>query len=96
VKTDYDGATLIDSAGERVGTVERSYLDDNGIAQYLEVKSGTIVHRHYLVPADQAEVLPEGVRVPYTRDMIEESPNAMSDDTLEGPELSEIRAYYES
>ena len=26
---DYDGAAVIDAAGERTGTVERSYVDDD-------------------------------------------------------------------
>src|SRR5437868_2552784 len=91
---DYSGATLLDSDGEKVGTIERSYEDESGTPRFLDVRLGSIVRTHRLVPADQAEQLPEGVRVPYTKDTIEESPAGSWGDTLEGEDLTRVRGYY--
>jgi hypothetical protein len=35
---DYDGTDVTDAAGERIGSVERSYVDDQGTVQFVEVK----------------------------------------------------------
>lgn len=92
---DYDGDDLIDSAGDKVGTVERTYVDDNGQARFLAVKIGTLMAKHRLVPAEDAQEDEGGVRVSYLRDVIEESPSVDSGDTLEGDALDEVRGYYQ-
>ncbi|HLJ66811.1 MAG TPA: PRC-barrel domain-containing protein [Chloroflexota bacterium] len=96
IRSDFDGAALIDSAGERIGTVERTFVDDNGNPRFLKVRMGHLPPRHRLVPAEQAETEDDGVRVPYLRDVIEESPPAAMDDNLSGDELTRIQEYYAS
>lgn len=94
MKPSYDGAALLDDTGEQIGTVSRTYVDDNDTPRFLDVKIGSIIGRHHLVPADGADVTPDGVRIPYVKDVIEESPAVSGDDTLEGDELSRVREYY--
>lgn len=91
----YDGAALIDSAGEKVGSVERSYVDDRGAVQLVEVKTGGIFSKHRLVPADDVEQTDDGIVVPYDKATIERSPDASDvGDTLERDALDQVRAYY--
>lgn len=91
---DYNGATVVDTAGERIGTIERSYVDDTGTVRMVEVKIGRLRTKHRLVPVDDARPANDEVKVPYTKQMIEDSPDAGADDTLEGETLERVRAYY--
>jgi hypothetical protein len=92
---DYDGAGVIDSAGDHVGTVERTYVDETNVPRFVEVKIGTLLPKHRLVPADGAEMTDNGLQVPFLKDVIEEAPDAPNGDTLEGADLDGIRSYYE-
>jgi hypothetical protein len=91
---DFDGLDLIDSEGDKVGSIDRTYVDDEGNARMLSVKIGTILHSHRLVPADDVERGDGSVSVPYLKDVIEESPDFDGDDTVEGDFLTAVREYY--
>jgi len=91
---DYDGAQVIDASGEHIGTVDRTYVDKNEIPRLIEVKMGGLLPKHRLVPVDQAETSDQGLRVPYVKDMIEESPHIGRRDSLDGDTLERIRSYY--
>ena len=71
---DYDGAQVLDADGNAVGTVDRTYVDDGGTAQMVDVKIGNLFAKHRLVPVDQAQATDDGLQVPYIKDGIEESP----------------------
>lgn len=90
----YDGASAYDAEGNKVGTVERTYIDDNGAAQFVAVKSGTLRHRHRLIPTAGADMGDDGLRLPYSSDTISDGPEVDPEDTLEGDVLGETRAYY--
>jgi uncharacterized protein YrrD len=91
---DYDGARVLDADGNAVGTVDRTYIDDRGRAQMVAVKMGSLFAKHRLVPVDQAQVTGDGLQVPYIKDVIEESPDVSSGDTVEGDVLDRVRSYY--
>jgi len=94
---DYDGTDVADAAGERIGTVERSYVDDQGNVQFIEVKLRGLRAKHRLVPMDIIDRTDNALTVPFAKGVIEESPDASSArDTLEEDTLDQIRAYYES
>jgi PRC-barrel domain protein len=92
---DYDGATVVDDVGARIGYVERTYVDDGGTVQFVAVKLGSLLAKHRLVPASAARAADNGLIVPYARETIVESPDASkAGDTLEGTLLAQVRAYY--
>lgn len=94
--TDYDGMTVIDGDGQESGTVERTYLDANQTPQFVEVSLGRLFHSHRLVPLAGADITGAGLRVPYTKQVIEDSPDASSaGETLDGDLIANARAYYE-
>ena len=93
---DYDGAQVIDAGGDHIGTVDRTYVDDNETPRLIEVKMGGLLSKHRLIPVDQAEMTDDGLRVPYVKDMIEESPHIGRSDSLEGETLERVRSYYAS
>jgi hypothetical protein len=94
VTDEYDGATLIDGTGERIGTVERTYVDDSGTARLLAVQTGTLLHKHHLVPADNLSEVDGGLQIPWPKEAVEESPAVDATDTVEGETLSGVREYY--
>lgn len=91
---DFDGSDLIDTGGDKVGTIDRTYVDDSGVARFVSVKIGALLGKHHLVPAERAQEVDQGIQVPYLKDVIEESPAVDSGDTLEGETLGDVRAYY--
>jgi len=94
---DYDGTDVADAAGERIGTVERSYVDDQGKVQFVEVKLRGLRAKHRLIPMDIIDRTDNALTVSFARGVVEESPDASSArDTLEEGTLDQIRAYYES
>lgn len=94
---DYDGVEVIDGAGEHIGKVERTFVDDSNAPRFVEVKFGTLLPKHRLIPSSVADLTDDGeLQVPYTKDVIEASPDAPKSDTLEPADLDEITAYYRS
>ncbi len=92
---DYDGAAVIDARGERIGIVERSYVDDCGSVQFVETKIGKLRAKHRLVPATDARRTGAGLEIPYTKETVIGSPDASSvPEALKGEKLEEVRAYY--
>jgi hypothetical protein len=92
---DYDGQHVLDTAGEQLGTVERSFVDDTGSVKVVEVKMGRLRVKHRLIPTDEVESTDGGLQVPYSREVVEESPD-VSDlgETLDGETFDAVRAYY--
>jgi len=94
---DYDGTDVTDAAGERIGSVERSYVDDQGTVQFIEVKLRGFRAKHRLIPMDIVDRTDDALTVSFAKGVVEESPDASSaGDALEGDTLDRIRAYYES
>lgn len=92
---DYDGKDVIDPEGSPIGTVERTFADERGIAHFVEVRTGKLFVKHRLIPIDEPDVSDGRLRVSYRKDMIERSPDAATTgDTLEGETLESVRAYY--
>src|SRR2546423_1367612 len=92
---DYYGAEGVDARGERIGTVERSYIDDSETARFVAVTIGAFLPKHRLIPLDGAQISSGTLTVPYTKDRIVQSPDASSvSDTLEGELLEQVQAYY--
>jgi len=92
---DYDGAHVIDSDGENIGTVERTFAGDTGDVQYVEVKMGSLFAKHRMVPAGDADLQNDGLHVPYGKGVILSSPDVSRvEDTLDGEVLETVRDYY--
>ena len=91
---DYDGTAVVDATGEKIGTVERSYVDDAGAVRVVSIKIGRLRAKHRLVPVDDLRPEEDALRVPYSKQVVEESPDVDVDDALEGETLERVRAYY--
>src|SRR5437588_800989 len=91
----YDGAKVVDTQGQPVGAVERSYVDRSGTVRLVEVAIGSFFPKYRLVPVAEAQLRDGRLAVPYTKDMIVESPDAsLTHTTLEGELRERVWAYY--
>jgi hypothetical protein len=95
VTADYDGASVLDSSGEPLGTVERTYVDDSNAARFVEVKIGTLFAKHRLIPVDDATQDDDGaLHVPFDKQTIENSPEPAGGDALEPADLEALQQFY--
>jgi hypothetical protein len=93
----YDGADVVDALGEPVGAVERSYVDESGTIRLVEVAIGSFFPKYRLIPVADAQLTDGRLTVPYTKDVIVESPDASpTRATLEGALLERVWASYGS
>ncbi|MEV4432611.1 PRC-barrel domain-containing protein [Streptomyces sp. NPDC049555] len=79
MQTDIDPRSLIgrkafDRAGTRIGTVDEVYLDDvTGVPEWAAVRTG-FFGRDAFVPLEVSSVEEDGLRVPFDRALIRQSP----------------------
>jgi uncharacterized protein YrrD len=94
---DYDGSHVIDAAGENIGTVEQTYAGADRSVQYVEVKIGSLLRKHRMVPVGDAQLKADGLHVQYDKGVILGSPDVSDvDDVLDGDVLGAVRDYYAS
>ncbi|MCF6379291.1 PRC and DUF2382 domain-containing protein [Nocardioides KLBMP 9356] len=88
------GQTLYSSDDEKVGKIGQVFLDDEtDRPEFLTVNTGLFGMNESFVPAADADVTGDGVRVPFTKDQIKDAPNV----DVDGGHLdqSEERRLYE-
>jgi uncharacterized protein (TIGR02271 family) len=74
--TSFIGQTLYSSDDEKVGKIGQVYLDDEtDRPEFLTVNTGLFGMSESFVPAANADVTGDGVRVPFTKDQIKDAPN---------------------
>jgi uncharacterized protein (TIGR02271 family) len=70
------GQTLYASDNEKVGKIGQVYLDDDtDRPEFLTVNTGLFGMNESFVPAADADITGDGVRVPFTKDQIKDAPN---------------------
>ena len=80
---DLIGRKVVDTAGDKVGTVDGVYLDDEtGEPNWLSVKTGWFGGNVSFVPFEGTYVGGDDVVVAYTTDMIKDAPNFDADGHL--------------
>jgi Domain of unknown function (DUF2382)/PRC-barrel domain len=92
---EYEGTILLSADGKRIGTVVRTWVDDNGTVRFVEAELGTLFGKYRLVPVRGAEHAGDGLKVPLTKRAVEGSPDiGDSAQMIEGSQLAGIIAYY--
>lgn len=89
------GADVIDASGEKVGTVEEIYLDqESDQAEWALVRTGLFSGRSSFVPLVEATPDGDRLRVPYEKDRIKDAPRIDPDHELSQDEERELYAFY--
>jgi uncharacterized protein (TIGR02271 family) len=70
------GQTLYSSDNEKIGKIGQVFLDDDtDRPEFLTVNTGLFGMNESFVPAADASVTNDGVRVPFTKDQVKDAPN---------------------
>ena len=91
----WQGATLVDRDGDKVGTIDAIYVDDQtGEPEWALVNTGLFGTRSTFVPIAQASGSGDQVQVPYEKQLVKDAPNMDPDGHLSEQEEQELWRHY--
>ncbi|WP_369215736.1 DUF2382 domain-containing protein [Streptomyces flavofungini] len=89
------GLTAYDRTGEKIGSIERVYLDDrSGRPEWVTVKTGLFGMKESFVPLSGARLRQEALHVSCTKEAVKEAPRVDADEHLEPGQEHELYAHY--
>lgn len=89
------GLTAYDRTGEKIGSVERVYLDDRtGNADWVTVKTGLFGMKETFVPLKGATHDTDRLNVRYTKEAVKDAPRVDADQHLDEAEKNELYTHY--
>jgi uncharacterized protein (TIGR02271 family) len=89
------GLTAYDRTGEKIGSVERVYLDDaTGRADWVTVKTGLFGMKESFVPLAGASRTEDQLKVNYTKEAVKDAPRVDADQHLDQTEKQELYQHY--
>jgi uncharacterized protein (TIGR02271 family) len=92
---DWQGRTMVDPAGDKVGTIDAIYLDDDtGQPEWATVTTGLFATKTTFVPLTQAQAMGDSVQVPYDKAQVTDAPNMQTDGQLSQDEEAELYRHY--
>jgi stress response protein YsnF len=86
---DWRGRTVVDRDGDKIGTFDELYLDDDDRPAWGAVTTGLFGMRQTFVPLSEAQPDGDVLRVPFGKDMVKDAPNVDPDTQLD-PEEEEL------
>jgi uncharacterized protein (TIGR02271 family) len=91
----FEGRTLIDRDGDKIGTVDELYEDrDTGRPEWALVTTGLLGTRKSFVPLRGAEAAGEDVRVPVEKAHVKDAPSVEADGALSESEEQALFEHY--
>jgi uncharacterized protein (TIGR02271 family) len=91
----WQGCTMVDPAGTKIGTIADIYLDDDtGQPEWATVIIGLLGTRQSFVPLEGARTLGESVQVPYDKDQVKSAPGIQDEGHLSQDEEAALYRHY--
>jgi uncharacterized protein (TIGR02271 family) len=91
----WQGRTLVDRDGGRIGSIDAIYLDDHtGQAEWALVNTGLFGTKASFVPLAQATQTGDDVRVPYDKQLVKDAPRVDPDRQLSEAEERQLWRHY--
>jgi uncharacterized protein (TIGR02271 family) len=91
----WQGRTMVDPAGDKLGTIDAIYLDDEtGQPEWATVTSGLFSAKTAFVPLAQAHDLGDSVQVPYDKQQVKNAPAMQADGSLSQDDEAELYRHY--
>jgi uncharacterized protein (TIGR02271 family) len=91
----WQGRTMVDPAGDKLGTIDAVYLDDDtGQPEWATVTTGLFGTKTTFVPLTQAQAVGDSVQVPYQKDQVKDAPSMEADRQLSQDEEAELYRHY--
>jgi hypothetical protein len=91
---EWRGRTVVDRAGEPIGTLKEIYLDESERPHWGSVHTGLFGTRETLVPLDQAEAERDVLRLPFERNHVKAAPNLDPEVQLNADEEEQLYRHY--
>ncbi|AZM54536.1 photosystem reaction center subunit H [Streptomyces sp. WAC 01529] len=89
------GLTAYDRTGEKIGSIERVYLDDrSGRPEWVTVKTGLFGMKESFVPLAGARLRGDDLHVTATKEAVKEAPRVDADQHLDPGQEHELYAHY--
>jgi uncharacterized protein (TIGR02271 family) len=91
----WQGRTMVDPAGDELGTIDAIYLDDEtGQPEWATVTTGMFGTKTTFVPLAQARAVGASVQVPYHKDQVTDAPSMQAEAQLSQGEEAELYRHY--
>ena len=91
----WQGRTMVDPAGDKLGTIDAIYLDDEtGQPEWATVTSGLFTATTAFVPLAQAQDVGGSVQVPYDKTQVKSAPSMEADGQLSQDEEAKLYRLY--
>ncbi len=93
----WQGRTVVDSQGEKIGTIEDVYFDkENGKPEWALVNTGLFGLKHNFIPISQELQQTSGgkITVSWTKDQVKDAPKVDSNQELSQEEERKLYDYY--
>jgi uncharacterized protein (TIGR02271 family) len=91
----WQGATMVDADGDKLGTIESIYVDDQtGEPEWALVNTGLFGTKSSFVPLAQAASSGDQVQVPYEKQLVKDAPRIDPDQHLSEAEEQELWRHY--
>ena len=91
----WQGRTMVDPAGDKLGTIDAIYLDDEtGQPEWATVTSGLFTAKTAFVPLAQAQDTGDSVQVPYDKQQVTDAPSMEAGGQLSQDEEAELYRHY--
>jgi uncharacterized protein (TIGR02271 family) len=91
----WEGRTMLDRDGSRIGSIDAIYLDDQtGQPEWALVNTGLFGTKSTFVPLAQATQAGEEVRVPYDKQLVKDAPRVDPDGHLSEAEERQLWRHY--
>jgi uncharacterized protein (TIGR02271 family) len=91
----WQGATMVDADGDKIGTIDAIYLDDEtGEPEWALVNTGLFGTKSSFVPLAQAASSGDQVQVPYDKQLVKDAPRVDTDQHLSEAEEQQLWRHY--
>jgi uncharacterized protein (TIGR02271 family) len=91
----WQGRTMVDPAGDKLGTIDAIYLDDEtGQPEWATVTSGLFTAKTAFVPLAGAEATGDAIQVPYEKAQVKGAPTMEADGQLSQDDEAELYRHY--
>jgi uncharacterized protein (TIGR02271 family) len=91
----WQGRTLLDRDGSRIGSIDAIYLDDHtGQPEWALVNTGLFGTKSTFVPIFQATQTGDDVQVPYDKQLVKDAPRVDPDQHLSEAEEQQLWRHY--
>jgi hypothetical protein len=91
---DWRGRTVVDRNGQKIGTFDELFLDEDDRPAWAGVTTGLFGRRQTFVPLSQAERVGEDLQVPYEEQAVKNAPNIDPAEQLSANEEAVLYEHY--